>query len=115
MQDIAGETLRAKPTRSSGPPRDFQTHIAALREAGLLIEIERPINKDTELHPLVRWQFQGGLAEDACRAFLFNIVTDGSGRRYGIPVAVSAIADSSWTYAWWTGHTVDYFDGTYTR
>ena len=36
-----------------------------------------PINKDTELHPLVRWQFQGGLAEDERRAFLFTNVVDG--------------------------------------
>jgi hypothetical protein len=38
--------------------------------------------------PLVRWQFQGGLAEDQRRAFLFTNVTDAAGRRYDIPVAV---------------------------
>ena len=35
-----------------------------------------PINKDTELHPLVRWQFLGGIPEDDRRAFLFTNVTD---------------------------------------
>ena len=29
------------------------------------MRVDGAINKDTELHPLVRWQFQGGLAEDA--------------------------------------------------
>jgi hypothetical protein len=27
------------------------------------VRVERAINKDTELHPLVRWQFCGGLKE----------------------------------------------------
>ncbi len=34
--------------------RDLHQHIEALREAGLLIEVDRQINKDTEMHPLVR-------------------------------------------------------------
>ena len=63
-----------------------------LEAAGLLVRIDRPIDKDTELHPLVRWQFQGGLAEDERRAFLFTNVIDGSGRRYDMPVAVGALA-----------------------
>ena len=33
---------------------DMRQHIEALRKAGLLIEIDREINKDTEMHPLVR-------------------------------------------------------------
>jgi 3-polyprenyl-4-hydroxybenzoate decarboxylase len=41
-------------------PADFQEHLALLEERGLLVRIDRPINKDTELHPLVRWQFVGG-------------------------------------------------------
>ena len=39
--------------------KDFQEHLAALEERGLVVRVERPINKDTELHPLARWQFQG--------------------------------------------------------
>ena len=38
----------------SGPRLDFQQHLADLEAAGLLIRIDRPINKDTELIPLVR-------------------------------------------------------------
>ena len=68
--------------QSSNPPLDFQEHLARLEAAGLLIRVDRPINKETELHPLVRWQFQGGFAEDERRAFLFTNVIDSEGRRY---------------------------------
>jgi hypothetical protein len=73
-------------TKSGGPPLDFQEHLARLEAAGLLLRIDRAINKDTELHPLVRWQFQGGLREDERRAFLFTNVVDAAGRRYDTPV-----------------------------
>ena len=33
---------------------DLHDHVAALDKAGLLIKVERKINKDTEMHPLVR-------------------------------------------------------------
>src|SRR5215211_3657901 len=89
------------------PPRDFQEHLAALEAQGLLVRVERPINKDTELHPLARWQFQGGLAEDQRRAFLFTNVIDGSGRRYDMPVAVGALAASPRIYAIGMGRPVE--------
>src|SRR4051794_31883895 len=93
MLDVSADPRRsARPPAE--PPLDFQTHLAALEAQGLLVRIDRAINKDTELHPLVRWQFQGGLAEDQRRAFLFTNVTDSSGRRYDIPVAVGALAAS---------------------
>src|SRR4029077_7146630 len=69
---------------TAGPPRDFQEHLARLEARGLLTRIDRPINKDTELHPLARWQFQGGLPEGERRAFLFTNVVDPSGRRYAL-------------------------------
>src|SRR3954471_1307166 len=90
----------------AGPPLDFQAHLAALEAQGLLVRIDRAINKDTELHPLVRWQFQGGLAEDQRRAFLFTNVTDSSRRRYDIPVAVGALAASPQIYAVGMGRPV---------
>src|SRR5262249_2160839 len=86
-------------TTSAGPALDFQTHLAALEAAGLVVRIERPIDKDTERHPLVRWQFQGGLPEDERRAFLFANVVDGRGRRYDMPVVVGALAASPQIYA----------------
>ena len=78
---------------------DFQTHLATLEERGLLRRIERPINKDTELHPLVRWQFQGGLPESARSAFLFTNVIDSLGHHYDMPVAVGALAATPEIYA----------------
>src|SRR6478752_5677423 len=89
------------------PCLDFQDHLVALEARGLLVRIDRAINKDTELHPLVRWQFQGGLAEDQRRAFLFTNVTDSSGRRYNIPVAVGALAASPQIYAVGMGRPVE--------
>ena len=32
---------------------DLQEHLKALDAAGLLVTIDEPINKDTEMHPLV--------------------------------------------------------------
>ncbi|MGB6536455.1 MAG: UbiD family decarboxylase [Xanthobacteraceae bacterium] len=93
--------------QASGPPLDFQEHLSRLDAAGLLVHIERPINKDTELHPLVRWQFQGGLAESERRAFLFTNVVDGLGRRYETPVAIGALAASAHIYALGMGKPVE--------
>ena len=100
----AADTAKAK---SSGPPLDFQEHLARLEAAGLLVRIDRAINKDTELHPLVRWQFQGGLREDERRAFLFTNVVDGEGRRYDTPVAIGALAASAQIYAVGMGRPVE--------
>jgi 4-hydroxy-3-polyprenylbenzoate decarboxylase len=93
--------------KSSGPPLDFQEHLARLDAQGLLRRIERAVNKDTELHPLVRWQFQGGLKEDERRAFLFTNVVDSTGRRYDTPVAVGALASSAQIYAVGMGCAVE--------
>ena len=100
--DAAG--LRA----ATGRPRlDFQEHLADLEASGLLTRIDRPINKDTELHPLVRWQFRGGIPERERKAFLFENVVDGSGRQYPMPVVVGALASSRWIYARGLGCEVD--------
>ncbi len=88
------------------PAGDFQSHLAALEARGLLVRVDRPINKDTELHPLVRWQFLGGIAENQRRAFLFTNVIDGKGRRYDIPVVVGALAASPDIYAVGMGQPV---------
>jgi len=79
--------------------RDLHEHLAELDRAGLLITIDRPINKDTEMHPLVRWQFRGGIAEPDRKAFLFNNVTDSKGRKYDIPVVVGGLAASRKIYS----------------
>ena len=77
---------------------DLHDHIAALEEAGLLVRIDRPINKDTEMHPLVRWQFRGGIPEPERKAFLFTNVIDSKGKKYDIPVVVGALAASREIY-----------------
>jgi 4-hydroxy-3-polyprenylbenzoate decarboxylase len=92
--------------QARAPARDFQSHLAALEAAGLVVRVDRPIDKDSELHPLVRWQFQGGLAENQRRAFLFTNVVDGNGRRYDMPVAVGALAASPQIYAVGMGRPV---------
>jgi len=77
---------------------DLQEHLAALEKAGLLYRIDEPINRDTEMHPLVRWQFRGGIPEKDRKAFLFTNVTDSRGRRYDIPVVVGALAANAEIY-----------------
>jgi len=103
MLDKPADAARAKKLR---PAPDFQAHLADLEARGLLVRIDRPIDKDTELHPLVRWQFLGGLAENKRRAFLFTNVVDRKGRRYDMPVAVGALAASPDIYAVGMGQPV---------
>ena len=55
------------------------SYVEGLEQAGKLIRVTTPINKDTELHPLVRLQFRG-LPEKARKAFLFENVIDSRGR-----------------------------------
>ncbi len=89
------------------PRLDLQTHLRDLEQQGLLLRIDRPINKDTELHPLVRWQFLGGMAADERRAFLFTKVVDSKGREYDMPVVVGALSASPRIYALGMGQEVD--------
>src|SRR5882757_1171685 len=77
---------------------DLHDHIRSLDEAGLLIRVDREINKDTEMHPLVRWQFRGGIAEKDRKAFLFSNVVDSMGRRYDIPVVIGVYAANADIY-----------------
>jgi UbiD family decarboxylase len=91
----------------TGPRLDFQEHLADLEAAGLVERVDTPINKDTELHPLVRWQFVGGVPEDKRKAFVFTNVTDAKGRKYDIPVVVGALSASPEIYAMGMGCKVE--------
>ena len=71
---------------------DLQDHLAALEKAGAVQRIDQPVNKDTELHPLVRWQYRGGLPDHQRKAFLFTDVRDSLNRRFDMPVVVGALA-----------------------
>src|ERR1700761_5043623 len=77
---------------------DLHEHIARLDAAGLLYRIDEPVNKDTEMHPLVRWQFRGGIPEAERKAFLFTNIVDSKGRKYDIPVIVGGIAANPEVY-----------------
>src|SRR5215467_1848879 len=87
-----------------GPPKiprsypDLHEHVLALAQAGLLTVVDEPINKDTEMHPLVRWQFRGGIPESERKAFLFTQPTDSKGRRYEIAVLVAGLAANRQVY-----------------
>ena len=89
--------VATKSPRRSGYA-DLHEHLQALESCNLLFRIDEPVNKDTELHPLVRWQFRGGLAERDRRAFLFTNVIDGLGRHYKFPVVVGALAANADIY-----------------
>ena len=77
---------------------DLHAHVLALRRADLLHVIDEPINKDTEMHPLVRWQYRGGIPEAGRKAFLFTQPTDSKGRRYAMSVLVAGLAASRDVY-----------------
>ena len=83
--------------------RDVREYLNALEAAGKLVRIKQPINKDTEMHPLVRLQYRG-LPEEQRRAFLFEKVIDIKGRTLKagpskIPVVVACYAGNFDIYA----------------
>ena len=78
--------------------RDVREYLNQLETAGKLLRVKQPINKDTELHPLVRLQYRG-LPEEERKAFLFENVHDLQGRKFDMPVAVACYAGSLDIYA----------------
>jgi 4-hydroxy-3-polyprenylbenzoate decarboxylase len=97
MDDVVAVKLNSE--ADTRPRLDLQQHLADLEARGLLVRIDHPVDKDSELHPLVRLQFIGGIAEAERRAFLFTNVIDASGHRYDMPVVVGAIAASAEIYS----------------
>jgi hypothetical protein len=72
---------------------DLREHLVRLDAAGHLRRIDQPVCKHTQMHPLVRWQFRGGIPEADRKAFVFTNVVDAKGRGFdGWSVAVGAIA-----------------------
>src|SRR5258708_18498904 len=112
-------TAEPKRGNAGAAPRrgypDLNEHREALERAGLLITVDRPIKKDTEMHPLVRWQFRGGIEEPDRKAFLFTNVTDSKRRKYEIPVVVGALAASREIYRIGMGCALDGIKETGTR
>jgi 4-hydroxy-3-polyprenylbenzoate decarboxylase len=89
--------------------------VLALKRAGLLHVIDEPINKDTEMHPLVRWQYRGGIAEADRKAFLFTQPTDSKGRRYDTSVLVAGLAASRDVYRVGFGKPLEEIGETWIR
>jgi 4-hydroxy-3-polyprenylbenzoate decarboxylase len=78
--------------------KDIREYVKELERRELLWRIKSPVKRETELMPLVRWQFRG-LAEEQRRAFLFENVVDAQGRKYDSPVLVGALGASRQVYA----------------
>ena len=78
--------------------KDVREYIRELDRLGLLVRVSRPMNKDTEICPLVRWQFQG-LDTEERRGWLFENVIDSRGRNFDAKMAVSVIGASPRVYA----------------
>src|SRR5712672_1166961 len=113
MLDVSDKARNAGATTTA--PADFQSHLAALEAQGLVVRVDRPICKDTEIHPLVRWQFQGGLPEDQRRAFVFTNVIDSKGRKYDMPVVVGAFGASARIYSIGMGRPVEEIEPAWTN
>jgi 4-hydroxy-3-polyprenylbenzoate decarboxylase len=79
---------------------DLQEHLRKLAECDLLYQIDHAIDKDCEMHPLVRWQYRGGIPEEDRKAFLFTNVTDSTGGSYSDgQVTIGALAANRQIYA----------------
>jgi 4-hydroxy-3-polyprenylbenzoate decarboxylase len=105
----------AAPENSDRPYPDFHEHLDALDKAGLLCVIDEPVNKDTELHPLVRWQFRGGIPEAERKAFKFTNVIDSKGRKYDMPVVVGALSTNVEMYSIGMGVPVEEIGARWTH
>jgi UbiD family decarboxylase len=102
----------------SAPTRnypDLHDHLDALRAKNLLVTVDEKIDKDAELHPLVRWAFVGGMKEEERKAFLFTNIVDGKGRKYDMPVVVGAIAANRAIYSIGMGAPVEEIDRKWDR
>ena len=83
---------------ASHAPMPICTSIRRSTAPGCSIASTRPSTRTRELHPLVRWQYRGGIGEEDRKAFLFTNVVDAKGRRYDLPVAVGAYAATAEIY-----------------
>jgi len=78
--------------------RDFREYLKRLEEMGKLRTISAAVDKDREIHPLVKWQYRG--LEEADRfGFLFEKVVDRQGRSYRGKVASSVVTPNREIYA----------------
>ncbi len=72
---------------------DFRAYLDELEKRGRLHRWRRPVNKDTELMPLMRLQYRG-IEDGKRRAFLYENVRDGKGKQFDIRVATGVYGSS---------------------
>lgn len=94
--------------------KDFRDYLAKLEEIGMLRRISATVDKDRELHPLVKWQYRG-LAESDRFGFLFEHVTDQKGVPCNGQVASSVVAANREMYALAMGCPVDELHGRWSQ
>ena len=97
------------------PYPDLHRHILELSKRGRLMVVDRPVNKDTEMHPLVRLQFRGGLPEPERKAWLFTQPVDAKGRRYDGWVLIAGLAGNREIYSIGMGVPVDKIGATWLK
>ncbi|MGZ8488826.1 MAG: UbiD family decarboxylase [Candidatus Binatia bacterium] len=72
---------------------DFRDYLKALEARGKLHTWTRPVNKDSELMPLMRLQYRG-IADDQRQAFLYENVFDSRGKKHDLRVATGVYGSS---------------------
>lgn len=78
--------------------RDTREYLEELDRRSLLRRVTRTTNKDTEVMPLVRWQFRG-LDVEQRTGWLFENLTDSRGRSFDASIAVAIVGASPQVYA----------------
>ena len=117
----AAAALSALERYRDGPPRhprsypDLHEHVLALAREGLLVVVDEPINKDTEMHPLVRWQYRGGIPEPDARRSCSRSRPIRKGRRYDIAVLVAGLAANRDVYRIGFGKPLDQIGATWVK
>jgi 4-hydroxy-3-polyprenylbenzoate decarboxylase len=94
--------------------QNLREFLSRLEELGRLRRISAPVDKDRELHPLVKWQYRG-LEEAERFGFVFDHVVDRHGRRYNGHVASSVIAANREMYALAVGCPLDQLQARWTQ
>ncbi len=87
-----------QPLKDAPLYRDIREYLSELDRRDLLIHVTRVMNKDTEVMPLVRWQFRGLEASER-KGWLFENLTDSRGRTFDGSVAVGIEGASPQVYA----------------
>ena len=72
---------------------DFRALISDFEARGKLYRWQKPVNKDTELMPLMRLQYRG-LTDEKRQALLFENVHDSKGKKYNVKVATGVYGSS---------------------